>query len=78
VETARVGKSEVGTTHVEGAGAGTAHVGTAAPGCPGGPEVPGRSAVNSQPDPTRRKPPASVKAEAPKERKNAAHGASHG
>jgi hypothetical protein len=68
VETARVGKSEVGTTHV----------GTAAPGCPGGPEVPGRSAVNSQPDPTRRKPPASVKAEAPKERKNAAHGASHG
>ena len=77
-ETAQVGKSEVVTAHVERAGAGTAHVGTAAPGCPDGPEVPGRSAVASQPDPTRRKPPASVKAEAPKERKNAAHRVSRG
>ena len=59
------------------------NVGTAAPGCPGGPEVPGRSAAPPKPvqakpaEATTRKPPLSVK-EAPKERKNAAHGASRG
>jgi hypothetical protein len=43
------------------------YVGTAAPGCPGGPEVPGRSAVAQKPlpippaDVTHRKPPVSVK-----------------
>jgi hypothetical protein len=62
----------------------TTNVGTAAPGCPGGPEVPGRSAAPQKPAPRKtteaptRKPPASVKAEAPRERKNAAHGASRG
>jgi len=51
---------------------------------PGGPEVPGRSAAPQKPAPSKtteaptRKPPASVKAEAPRERKNAAHGASRG
>jgi len=62
-----------------------AHVGTAAPGCPGGPEVPGRSAVAPKPAQvpaaavTNRKPPATVKSpEAPKERKSAAHRASGG
>jgi hypothetical protein len=64
----------------ETASAATAHVGTAAPGCPGGPEVPGRGAGAPKPAPTpptkviERKPPLSVKeAEAPKERKIAAH-----
>ncbi len=53
-------------------------VGTAAPGCPG-PEVPGRITVASKPAPTppaevaKRKPPLGVKAEAPKQRKIAAH-----
>ena len=65
-----------------------ANVGTAAPGCPGGPEVPGRSAAPPKPaqaEPATRKPPVSVKesptgarTEAPKERKNAAHRASGG
>jgi hypothetical protein len=60
-----------------------ANVGTAAPGCPGGPELPGRSAPptkkNAAIDPTNRKPPASVKRpEAPKERKITAHRASGG
>jgi hypothetical protein len=94
-----VGTGRVQTDLVE-----TAFVGTAAPGCPGGPEVPGRSAVppkptKSTPTEVNRKPPASVKREArnvkaelanvrsearslitqaPKERKNAAHGASRG
>ncbi|HEY1676480.1 MAG TPA: hypothetical protein VGG04_02130 [Candidatus Sulfotelmatobacter sp.] len=68
------------------------HVGTAALGCPGGPEVPGRSAVAAG-KASERKPPVSVKdqittgriqkeetatAPAPKERKIAAHGASRG
>ena len=63
----------------------TANVGTAAPGCPGGPELPGRSAVALKPPPTlpaeviQRKPPVSVKAPAaPKERKLAAHRVSGG
>jgi hypothetical protein len=53
----------------------SARVGTAAPGCPAGPEVPGRSAVASKPAPTPpakvvdRKPPLGVKAVASKERK---------
>jgi hypothetical protein len=69
VETAAVGTAQVVT----------AHVGTAAPGCPSGPEVPGRAAVASAPDPTRSKPPATVKDPAvPKERKIAAHCASGG
>jgi hypothetical protein len=51
-----------------------AHVGTAAPGCPSGPDSPGRSALESTtpPAPTPRKPPASV-SPAPQERKTAAH-----
>ena len=59
------------------------NVGTAAPGCPGAPEVPGRSAAPPKPvqaeaaEAATRKPPLSVK-EAPKERKNAARGASRG
>ncbi len=74
-------------------------VGTAAPGCPGGPELPGRNAVPPKPplpsvppnpaaklsEAKTRKPPQSVKpeagivkAQAPKKRKNAAHGASRG
>jgi hypothetical protein len=59
------------------------NVGTAAPGCQGGPEVPGRSAAPLPPPRTvaakapDRKPPLGVK-EAPKERKNTAHGASRG
>ena len=62
----------------------TTNGGTAAPGCPGGPEVPGRSAAQQKQAPSKtteaptRKPPASVKAEAPRERKNAAHDASRG
>jgi len=66
----------------------TAHVGTGALARPGGPAVSGRSAVElakapalsaTAPDPTRPKPPTGVKdAPAPKERKIAAHGASHG
>ena len=67
------------------------NVGTAAPVRPGGPEVPGRSAAPPKPDQakaaqaTTRKPPLSVKESptaartaAPKELKNAAHGASRG
>jgi hypothetical protein len=62
----------------------TTNVGTAAPGCPGGPGASGRSAVAPQPtkpaspEVTARKPPRSVQATAPKERKNAAHRASGG
>jgi hypothetical protein len=63
----------------ETASAATAHVRTAAPGFPGGPEV-RRGAGAPKPAPTpptkviERKPPLSVKeAEAPKERKIAAH-----
>jgi hypothetical protein len=41
---------------------GTANVGTAAPGCPGGPEVPGRSAAPQKPMPTT---PAAVTARKP-------------
>jgi hypothetical protein len=56
--------------------AGIAHVGTAALGCPGGPEAPGRGDPFTKPnaaiDPTQRKPPARA-AEARKERKTAAH-----
>ncbi len=72
------------TTNVETAAPGCPvakmdRVGTAAPGCPGGPEVSGRGAVDSKPDPTRPKPPAGVnESEAPKERKIAAHRASGG
>ena len=48
---------------------GTGPVGTAAPGCPGGPEVPGRSAAFSKPTKSttpelNRKPPVNVKREA--------------
>ena len=55
-----------------------AHVGTAAPGCPGVPEVSVRSNLSTKTtpalDPTRPKPPDRVKqTEAPKERKIAAH-----
>jgi len=52
------------------------------PGCPGAPELPGCSAVAPTPTPTAaakviaRKPTASGKAEAPRERKPAAHRAS--
>jgi hypothetical protein len=57
------------------------NVGTAAPVRPGGPEVLGRSAAPQKPatppEAATRKPPLGVK-EAPKERKNAAHGASRG
>jgi hypothetical protein len=73
---------------LETATVGTAHVGTAAPGCPGGPEVPARSAVPRKPvqaEAATRKPPVSVKealtstsTEVPKERKSAAHRASGG
>jgi len=54
--------------------AASTHVGTAAPACPSGPEVPGRSAFPSSADTSRPKPPASVKEDvkpsaAPKERK---------
>jgi hypothetical protein len=79
LETTNVQTAQVTTAHV-----GTANVGTAAPGCPGGPEVPGRSAVppnptpNKPPEVTMRKPPVSVKPAAPKERKIAARGASRG
>jgi len=56
-----------------------AHVGTDAFVRPGGPASPGRSALDSGPDPTLRKPPQSVKKlAAPKERKITAHRASHG
>jgi hypothetical protein len=63
--------------------AASAHVGTTAPACPSGPEVPGRSALPSSADTSRPKPPASAKEDvkesaAPKERKNVAHGASRG
>jgi hypothetical protein len=56
--------------------AASAHVGTTAPACPSGPEVPGRSALPSSADTSRPKPPASVKEDmkpsaAPKERKTA-------
>ncbi|MFZ0735416.1 MAG: hypothetical protein WAM79_24080 [Candidatus Sulfotelmatobacter sp.] len=68
--------------------AGTVHVGTAAIGCPGGPEVSVRSAPATHPIPAhdfktppqilqtqgKRKPPAP----APKGRKNAAHAVRHG
>jgi hypothetical protein len=64
----------------ETASAATAPVRTAAPGFPGGPEVPGRGAGAPKPAPTpptkiiERKPPLGVKeAEAPKQRKIAAH-----
>jgi len=73
VERFRAETAHVATDHEE-----KNHVGTAAPGCPGGPEVSGRGAVDLRSDPTQRKPPASVKAEAPKERKNKAHGARGG
>ena len=69
------------TSNVRTTGAGTTNVGTAAPGCPGGPEVPGRSAPPPKPvqaeaaEAATRKPPLGVK-EAPKERKSAARGAS--
>jgi hypothetical protein len=62
VKTANVGTAAPVTARV-----GTANVGTAAPGCPGGPEVPGRSAVQPKPMSTKtpevpsRKPSASVK-----------------
>jgi len=62
-------KAQVATADIA-----TAHVGTAGVGCPGGPAVSGRSAVASTPDPTHRKPPATVKDTAdPKRRKTAAH-----
>ena len=67
------------------------HVGTAALGCPAGPVVSGRSVAPTGPattqpaEATTRKPPRSVKeapastsAQAPKERKHAAHAASRG
>jgi hypothetical protein len=63
-----VGKVNVGPANVGKADSRTAHVGTAALGCPGGPEVPGRSAAPQKPMPTApaqatsRKPSASVKA----------------
>jgi len=65
-----------------------ANVGTAAPGCPSGPGVSGRSGVVSSPTPNpkpaastvpKKKPPLNVKhSPAPKERKNAAQRASAG
>jgi hypothetical protein len=65
--------------HLQPANAVTDYVGTAAPGCPGGPEVPGRSAVAQKPVPippadvTHRKPPVSVKgAQIPQSRKHRA------
>ena len=69
-----------------GTAAAVRNVGTAAPGCPGGPELPGRSAAPKSTKPkATRKPPQSVNreartvtAQAPKERKNAAHRASGG
>jgi hypothetical protein len=64
--------ARVRAAHLQPANAGTVHKGTAAP------KSSGRSAVDPRPDPTHRKPPASVTREAPKERKIAAHGASHG
>ena len=76
-----------GTKQASAPAATTARVGTAAPGCPSGPAVPGRSAVElkpaeESPEAITRKPPISVKEAsakaAPKERKNAAHGASRG
>ena len=88
VETANVRTAPVTTAQVGTACVGTAHVGTGALARPGGPAVSGRSAVElakpralsaTAPDPTRHKPPASVKeAPAPKERKIAAHRASGG
>ena len=77
---AQAATARVGTDAFVRPGSTPAHVGTAAPGCPGGPEVPGRSAVAPKPAQvpaaavTNRKPPATVKSpEAPKERKSAAH-----
>jgi len=65
--------------HLAPTNAVTDYVGTAAPGCPGGPEVPGRSAVAQKPVPippadvTHRKPPVSVKgAQIPQSRKHRA------
>ncbi len=88
VETANVRTAHVTTAHVGTGCVATAHVGTGALARPGGPAVSGRSAVElakapalsaTAPDPTRPKPPTGVKdAPAPKERKIAAHGASHG
>jgi hypothetical protein len=82
---ANVGTAHVAAAHAASAQVATAHVGTAAPGCPGGPEVPGRSAVAPKPaqippaKATDRKPPVSVKEpEAPKERKTTAHRVSGG
>jgi hypothetical protein len=88
--TAVAGTAVAATASVGTVKAPPPHVGTAAPGCPGGPELPGRSAVPPKPTPTApakvtpRKPAASVKAtsplngkpEPPKERKTAAHRAS--
>ena len=57
-------------------------VGTATPGCPGGPESPGHSDPTTKKtaavgkaaiDPTQRKPPESIREAAPKERKIVAH-----
>src|SRR5450631_2204576 len=76
---AQAATARVGTDAFVRPAATPAHVGTAAPGCPGGPEVPGRSAVAPKPASTppaavtNRKPPVTVKSpEAPKERKTAA------
>jgi hypothetical protein len=71
--------ARVRAAHLQPPQAETAHVGTDAFVRPGGPALPGRSALDSGPDPTLRKPPLSVKKlEAPKERKIAAHRASGG
>src|SRR6266496_2675690 len=88
-EIARVAAAHLAAPQIPTNYLGTAHVGTAAPGCPGGPEVPGRSAVALKPASTEpavvmeRKPPQGVKPEAvkaaaPKERKIAAHRVSGG
>jgi hypothetical protein len=77
-------KDQAGTVPEGTAQVSTVAVGTAAPGCPRGPDASGRSAVAPQPtkpaspEVTARKPPLSVQAVAPKERKNAAHRASGG
>jgi hypothetical protein len=78
-EIARVRAAHLQPANLPTAEAATPHVGTAAPGCPGGPASPGRSALDPRPDPTLRKPPQSVKKlEAPKEREITAHRASGG
>jgi len=62
-EIARVTAAHLAPANLPTGEVGTAHVGTAAPGCPGGPELPGRSdpstKKNAAVDPTHPKPPVS-------------------